>query len=85
MAGASAAASLAELGYEDRVLDVSGNLPRGFRLFRLPSENGHRTVGVERALKPERGRDNPFYLRVTLEDGTQAWTSPVYVLRTLNA
>ena len=28
-------------------------------------------------------RDNPFYVRVTLEDGTQAWSSPVYILRSV--
>lgn len=75
------AVPLAEIGYEDTRLDASATLPRGIRLFRLPDENPHRSVTIERVLTPDAGRDNPYYVRVTLEDGTQAWTSPVYVLR----
>ncbi|WP_300034577.1 DUF3604 domain-containing protein [uncultured Roseobacter sp.] len=72
--------ALADIGYEDIVLDASDILPRGIRLFRLPDENPHKTVSLNRTLRPQRGEDNPFYVRVTLEDGTQAWSSPVYVL-----
>jgi len=25
--------------------------------------------------------DNPIYLRLTQEDGTHAWTSPIYIFR----
>jgi len=73
--------ALADIGYEDTVLDASDILPRGIRLFRLPDENPHTSVRIERKLNPQSGRDNPFYVRVTLEDGTQAWSSPIYVLR----
>jgi hypothetical protein len=72
---------LAGIGPEDTVLDASGDLPRRVRLFRLPDRNPHREVSLERELSPEDGRDNPYYVRVSLEDGTQAWTSPVYLLR----
>jgi hypothetical protein len=40
-------------------------------------------VRFERILKPVAGRDNPYFVRITLEDGTQAWSSPVYILRAL--
>jgi len=73
--------TLADIGHEDTVLDASDILPRGIRLFRLPDNNTHISVSIERKLKPQSGRDNPFYVRVTLEDGTQAWSSPIYVLR----
>ncbi|MEP0942917.1 MAG: DUF3604 domain-containing protein [Rhizobiaceae bacterium] len=73
--------ALADIGYDDTVLDASDILPRGIRLFRLPDDNPHTSVRIERKLKPQSGRDNPFYVRVTLEDGTQAWSSPIYVLR----
>ncbi len=73
--------TLADIGYEDTVLDASDILPRGIRLFRLPENNTHTSVSIERKLKPQSGRDSPFYVRVTLEDGTQAWSSPIYVLR----
>jgi hypothetical protein len=73
--------ALADIGYVDTVLDASDILPRGIRLFRLPDNNPHTTVRIERKLTAQSGRDNPFYVRVTLEDGTQAWSSPIYVLR----
>ena len=73
--------ALADIGYKDTILDASDNLPRGIRLFRLPNENTHNSVSLERKLEPQTGRDNPFYVRITLEDGTQAWSSPIYVLR----
>jgi hypothetical protein len=77
--------ALADIGYEDTVLDASGILPRGIRLFRLPDHNPHKSARLERKLCPESGRDNPFYVRVTLEDGTQAWSTPIYVLREIES
>lgn len=77
--------ALANIGYEDTVLDASDILPRGISLFRLPDNNPHTSVQIERTLNPLSGRDNPFYVRVTLEDGTQAWSSPIYVLREVGA
>ena len=73
--------ALADIGYKDTILDASNILPRGIRLFRLPNENTHKSVSIERKLEPQTRRDNPFYVRITLEDGTQAWSSPIYVLR----
>ena len=73
--------ALVDIGYKDTILDASDILPRGIRLFRLPNENTHKSVSIERKLEPQMGRDNPFYVRITLEDGTQAWSSPIYVLR----
>ncbi|MGI9510997.1 MAG: DUF3604 domain-containing protein [Geminicoccaceae bacterium] len=75
--------ALADIGYEDTVLDASDILPRGIRMFRLPNDNLHTSASIERKLTPETGKDNPFYVRVTLEDGTQAWSSPIYVFRSL--
>jgi len=75
--------SLNEIGYEDTVLDASAVLPRAMRLFRLPDENSNTTAKFERKLSPKENQDNPYYIRVTLEDGTQAWSSPVYVIRSL--
>ena len=74
--------SLDQIGYEDTVLDASSTLPRTIRLFRLPDKNTYTSVTYEQHLSPVTGRDNPYYVRVTLEDGTQAWSSPIYVFRT---
>ena len=76
----SGAFDLAEIGLEDRVLDAGG-LERKIRLFRLPDENPCRelqqTVRLE--LAPE--GDNPIWVRVTTEDGFNAWSSPIFVYR----
>lgn len=75
--------ALADIGYEETVLDASDLLARKIRLSRLPDSNSHTSCTINRVLKPMDGKDNPFYVRVTLEDGTQAWSSPVYLLRSL--
>ena len=72
---------LTDIGYEGKILDASDILPRRIQLFRLPDENPHTSVSIKRKLEPCMGRDNPFYVRITLEDGTQAWSSPIYILR----
>ncbi|MCI5078114.1 DUF3604 domain-containing protein [Oricola sp.] len=72
---------IAEIGYEDVVHDASGELPRFFKLFRLPDDNPHLSMSVRRRVSIDAGKDNPIYVRVTLEDGTRAWTSPIYIFR----
>ena len=72
---------LSAIGFEDSMFDASGVLPRRVRMFRLPDMNPHFRVHFELTLKPLEKCDNPYYVRITLEDGTQAWSSPVYVFR----
>jgi len=70
-----------DIGFEDEVFDNSGVLPRYVKLFRLPNLNPHKTMQFSRniALKPS--GDNPIFIRVTQEDGTLVWTSPLYLHR----
>ncbi len=72
--------ALAAIGLEDLVLDAGG-LARRMRVFRLPEEmaGGELSGEVEMPLR-ETG-DNPLWVRVTTEDGFQAWSSPIYVFR----
>ena len=72
---------LEEIGYEDEVCDNSGILPRYLKLFRLPTENPHRTMRITRKVALKESGDNPIFIRLTQEDGTLAWTSPIYVFR----
>ena len=72
---------LIDIGYGGNLLDASDSLPRRIQIYRLPNDNPNTSVRIERKLEPQIGRDNPFYARITLEDGTQAWSSPIYVLR----
>ena len=74
---------LTDIGYDGKLIDASDSLPRRIQMFRLPDYNPHTSVSIERRLEPKMGRDNPFYVRITLEDGTQAWSSPIYIMREL--
>lgn len=69
---------LAALGMEDVVFDAGG-LDRAVRVFRLPEENTCRDFNqkVEISLKPK--GDNPIWVRVTTEDGFNAWSSPIFL------
>ena len=71
---------LADIGIEDHVLDAGG-LDRKLRVFRLPEENRHRSMEIRTEVDLVPGRDNPLWVCVTTEDGHQAWSSPIYVIR----
>ena len=73
--------ALADIGLDDRVYDKSGELPRFLKVFRLPTVNERRTIRFRRAIALREKGDNPIYVRLTQEDGTRAWTSPIYVYR----
>jgi hypothetical protein len=71
---------LAEIGYEETVFEAGG-LGRRVRVWRLPDVGHTRAARLsQRIAVPESG-DAPFYVRLTQEDGHQAWTSPVYLMR----
>ena len=72
---------LEEIGMEDEIFDASGILPRYLKMFRLPAENPHRRLRFTRAIDLRPEGDNPIFIRLTQEDGTLAWTSPVYLYR----
>ena len=71
---------IAGIGFEDTVFDA-GKLGRKLRLFRLPDTNPHFEMTVEQEMKLRDKGDNPIYVRVTQEDGNQAWSSPIYIFR----
>jgi hypothetical protein len=72
---------LANIGHEDRIFDNSGVLPRFIRLVRMPNDNPHKAFRFSRKIEIKPTGDNPLYIRVSLEDGTRAWTSPIYIYR----
>lgn len=72
---------LEEIGYEDEVFDRSGVLPRYLKLFRMPTENPHKGFKFTRRVHLRETGDNPLFIRLTQEDGTLAWTSPIYLIR----
>lgn len=69
-----------EIGLKDERIDAGG-LDRAVRIFRLPAENPHRALTLERKIALKDTGDNPVYVRVTQEDGHVAWSSPIYIYR----
>ena len=74
------AIAIAHIG-RDEVIFANGGIDRRIRIFRLPDENPHRVVTLERRLRLADDRDNALYVRVTFEDGHFAWSSPIYIFR----
>jgi hypothetical protein len=72
---------LEEIGFEDEVFDKSGVLPRYLKIFRMPSKNQHRRFEFRTKINLKNKGDNPIFIRLTQEDGTLAWTSPIYIYR----
>jgi len=72
--------NLADVGQQDTVIPAGG-LDLEVRLFRLPGQmqDGPLSASVDIPIH-DRG-DNPLWIRVTTEDGFQAWTSPVYLFK----
>ena len=70
-----------DIGFEDRVFDKSGVLPKYIKVFRLPSNNKNYKIDLKRNIQLKNKGDNPIFIRLTQEDGTVAWTSPIYVYR----
>ena len=66
---------------KDRIFDNSGILPRFIRVVRMPDKNPHTSIKFSRSVELKSSGDNPLYIRVSLEDGTRAWTSPIYIYR----
>lgn len=73
--------AVADIGFQDSLFDKSADLPRFLRLYRLPEGNPHKSVTACFRVRPKDTGDSALYLRVTLEDGTRAWTSPIYLFR----
>jgi len=72
--------AVAEIGLEDLVFEAGG-LGRRIRVFRLPDENPHRRISLERRVALAEDRDNALYVCLTQEDGHLVWSSPIYVFR----
>ncbi|MBI1201269.1 MAG: DUF3604 domain-containing protein [Rhodopseudomonas sp.] len=73
--------AVADIGFDDQVFDQSGELPRFLKVSRLPTHNESRAVKFKRPIKLHDTGDNPIFIRLAQEDGTRAWTSPIYLYR----
>jgi len=71
---------IAKIGLEDLTFEAGG-LGRRIRVFRLPDENRHRRVSLERRVELAGDRDNALYVSLVQEDGHLVWSSPIYLFR----
>lgn len=62
------------------MLFEAGGLGRRIRMLRLPDVNETWQMKFRQPIRLRPGVDNPLYVRVTQEDGHQAWSSPIYVI-----
>jgi hypothetical protein len=59
----------------------AGGLQRQVRISRLPDRSDCLELSA-RVKVPLKGQgDNPLWVRVTTEDGHNAWSSPMYIYR----
>ena len=58
----------------------SGLLEKKVRIFRLPNRNSHVTIRYSEVALLHEG-DNPLYVKLVLENGHVAWSSPIYVVK----
>jgi hypothetical protein len=72
---------IASIKMEEKTFDRSGVLPKSLKVFRLPDTMHERTLSFQRNIRLHDNGDNPLFVKLTQEDGTQAWTSPIYVFR----
>lgn len=69
---------IADLNREGQTLDFGG-LGRSLTVARLP-ETLPRRVSLTHHVRHSGEADLPVYVRVTQEDGNQAWSSPIYLI-----
>ena len=69
-----------DIGLEDLVFEAGG-IKRQIRVFRLPDENPHRAIQLERRISLRSSGDNALYVCLTQEDGHLIWSSPIYLFR----
>ncbi len=70
---------LPRIGFKDSSLEAGG-LGRRIRVFRLPERNDARSLAFDHDVAFTGPSDLPVYVRVTQEDGHQAWSSPIYLI-----
>ncbi|MGI9407009.1 MAG: DUF3604 domain-containing protein [Hyphomicrobiaceae bacterium] len=76
----SGTVDLKAIGFEDHVLGAGG-LERQLRIFRLPEtmEQSDMIATIDVPLKS--AGDNQIWVRLTTEDGYNAWSSPMFITR----
>jgi hypothetical protein len=69
-----------DIDFEDIIFETGG-LDRKLRIFRMPQTNNifEMKDSITVPLKPT--GDNPLWVKVTTDDGYNAWSSPIFIYR----
>ena len=59
----------------------AGGIGRRIRVFRLPDENPHELVRLERRVALTDDRDYALHVCLTQEDGHLVWSTPIHIFR----
>ena len=73
--------AISDISLQGVEVSAPGELPRWIRASRLPDTNTALSFAATCRIDLKEHGDNPVFVRVALEDGTRAWTSPIYVTR----
>lgn len=69
--------ALGDIGIEETTLDCGG-LDKALSLQRLPDVMTQTSLSHSREIAIADSGDTAIYIRLTLEDGHVAWSSPIY-------
>lgn len=72
--------AIKDIGMEDMVFE-NGGINRRIRVFRMPDENSHYQIKLERQMDLRADKDNALYVCITQEDGHLIWSSPIYIFK----
>ncbi len=75
---------LADLNDEDHVVSCGG-LKKTVRIMRLPDESLPSSIELTRNLPLDADVERRVFARIVFEDGHMAWTSPIYIRRSVGA
>jgi hypothetical protein len=72
--------NLEQVSLQDNKLELGG-LNRVITVSRLPSKPLNREMQFSEEVEINSNGDTPIWICVTTEDGYQAWSSPIYLIR----
>jgi len=73
---------ISEISIHEKIFQIGG-LEKKVRIFRLPNINKEDSYYLERhfEIDPMNREDDRFWIKITFENGHQAWSSPIYIIK----
>ncbi|MHA1681269.1 MAG: DUF3604 domain-containing protein [Promethearchaeota archaeon] len=71
---------LSGISLEDSVVECSSGLGKRVRVFRLPEDIECKVMNFQKEIYVRDEGESRIYVKITQEDGHQAWSSPIYLI-----